>query len=287
MASNIDTIGVVGAGAMGAGVAQVAAVAGKRVILVDVSDDLLDRATARIAKRLARDVEKERLTDAEREAALKCIETVTDVKVCAAAGLVVEAVVEDRTVKRDLLARLDEVCPAETILASNTSSISITDLAAGTGRPDRFVGMHFMNPVPVMALVEVIRGLATSDATVAATTALAEDLGKTPVVVVDSPGFVVNRVLIPMINEAAYVVSEGVASAEDVDTCMTLGCNQPIGPLALADLIGLDVVLAIMEVLHGNLGDSKYRPCPLLRRMVAAGRLGRKTGEGFFDYREK
>jgi 3-hydroxybutyryl-CoA dehydrogenase len=287
MAKGIQTVGVVGAGTMGAGIAQVAAQAGKRVILVDLTEDLLARATARIDKGLKRLVEKERLTDGDRQSALARIETSTDPGRLAPAGLVVEAVVEDRGAKRDLLARLDALLPAETILASNTSSISITDLAAATRRPDRFVGMHFMNPVPVMALVEIIRGLITSEATVEAAAALAAELGKTPVVVADSPGFVVNRLLIPMINEAAYVVSEGIASADHIDKSMTLGCNFPMGPLALADLIGLDVVLAIMEVLNANLGDPKYRPCPLLRAMVAAGRLGRKTGRGFFDYQGK
>ena len=286
MGSGIDTVGVVGAGTMGAGIAQAAATAGKRVLLVDISDELLQGALARIGKRLDRDVEKERLTAEERDEAFARIQTTTDLDRCAAADLVVEAVVEDRKVKADVLARLDRACPQATILASNTSSISITELAASTGRPERFLGMHFMNPVPVMELVEVIRGLATADETVARVAALAEEMGKTPVVVTDTPGFVVNRLLIPMINEAAFLVAEGVASAEDVDKCMTLGAKHPIGPLALADLIGVDVVLAIMEVLYGSLGDPKYRPCPLLRRMVAAGRLGRKTNRGFFDYEE-
>lgn len=287
MASGIAMIGVVGAGTMGRGIAQTAAQAGKRVILVDLTEALVKAAVAGIDKRLARLVEKEELTESDRQAALARIDTATDPAACAEAGLVVEAVLEDRAAKRELFQVLDRACPPETILASNTSSISITDLAASTGRPDRFVGMHFMNPVPLMALVEVIRGLTTSDATVAATRVVAEELGKSPVVVTDSPGFVVNRLLIPLINEAAFLVSEGIATAEDVDTCMTGGCNFPLGPLALADLIGLDVVLAIMEVLQANLGDPKYRPCPLLRRMVAAGLLGQKTGRGFFEHKRK
>jgi 3-hydroxybutyryl-CoA dehydrogenase len=249
------TIGVVGAGQMGAGIAHVAALAGKRVVLVDVTPDLAGKGLRGIEKNLARQVEKGKVAALDRGA-----------------------------VKRDLLARLDALVPPLTILATNTSSISITRLAAGTRRPERFIGMHFMNPVPVMTLVEVIRGIATSDETTEAVLALAKDLGKTPLLCRDFPGFVANRILLPMLNEACFAVHEGVATPEAVDGIMKLGMNHPMGPLALADFIGLDTCLAILRVLHQGLGDDKYRPCPLLVQMVDAGWHGRKTGRGFYRY---
>ncbi len=277
-------VAVVGAGTMGNGVAHVFAHAGWDVALLDVAAPQLERALATIRGNLERQVKKGTVTAAQRDAALSRIETGSDLGAVARAALVIEAASESETVKFPLFAELDRRADPEAILASNTSSISITALAARTGRPDRVVGMHFMNPVPVMALVEVIRGQLTSDGTTARVTGIARELGKTPVEVSDYPGFVSNRVLMPMINEAVYCLMEGVASAEAIDTVMKLGMNHPLGPLALADLIGLDVCLAIMEVLHAGLGDDKYRPCPLLRRMVAAGTLGRKTGRGFHDY---
>jgi len=280
----IERVAVIGAGTMGSGIAQTFAVAGLAVTLVDVSDDLVARGIDGIRRGLARMVERGRLDAEARDAALGRIAATTEVGEAARADLVVEAIVERLDAKVDLLAELDRRAPAHTILASNTSSISITRLGAATGRPDRVIGMHFMNPAPVMALVEVIRGLATSDATTDAVVALVERLGKTPVRVDDSAGFALNRLLIPMINEAAFLLMEGVAARDDIDTVMRLGANHPMGPLALADLIGLDTCLAIMEVLHRELGDDKYRPCPLLRRMVAAGHVGRKSGRGFYSY---
>jgi 3-hydroxybutyryl-CoA dehydrogenase len=278
------TIGVVGAGQMGAGIAHVAALAGKKVVLVDVTPDLAGRGLRGIEKNLARQVEKGRVAALDRDAALARIVATADLSRLAEAGLVVEAIVENEAVKRDLFARLDALVPPLTILATNTSSISITRLAAGTKRPDRFIGMHFMNPVPVMALVEVIRGIATSDETAEAVLALAKELGKTPLLCRDFPGFVANRILMPMLNEAFFAVHEGVATPEAVDGIMKLGMNHPMGPLALADFIGLDTCLAILRVLHGGLGDDKYRPCPLLVQMVDAGWHGRKTGRGFYRY---
>ena len=278
------TIGVVGAGQMGAGIAHVAALAGKRVVLVDVTPDLAGKGLRGIEKNLSRQVEKGKVAALDRDAALARIAATADLSRLAEAGLVVEAIVENEAVKRDLFARLDALVPRLAILATNTSSISITRLAAGTKRPERFIGMHFMNPVPVMALVEVIRGIATSDETTEAVLALAKDLGKTALLCRDFPGFVANRILLPMLNEAFFAVHEGVATPEAVDGIMKLGMNHPMGPLALADFIGLDTCLAILRVLHQGLGDDKYRPCPLLVQMVDAGWHGRKTGRGFFRY---
>ncbi|HUK12379.1 MAG TPA: 3-hydroxybutyryl-CoA dehydrogenase [Thermoanaerobaculaceae bacterium] len=279
-----ERIGVVGAGQMGNGIAHVAALAGCSVILTDVSSELVDKGRTNIARNLERQVGKGAVTAAARDEALARITPGVGLGVLADRQLVVEAVVEDLDVKTEVFRELDRMLAPEAILASNTSSISITRLAAATRRPDRFIGMHFMNPVPVMQLVEVIRGIATSDATFASVEALAKAMGKTPVLVNDFPGFVANRVLMPMINEAIYAVYEGVASAEAVDTVMKLGMNHPMGPLTLADFIGLDTCLAILRVLHGGLGDPKYRPCPLLIKMVEAGWLGRKSGRGFYSY---
>ena len=270
---------------MGAGIAQVAAMSGYDVILTDISEAQLERAKAGIDKSLSKLVAKERISAADKDAALARLSLDTAMSAHSVADLVVEAVTENESLKLKLLGELDGLMRDDAILASNTSSISITRLAASTGRAERFIGMHFMNPVPIMKLVEVIRGLETSEATYAATRTLAEAMGKTVVVSQDFPGFIVNRVLIPMLNEAVFALYEGVASAEDIDAAMKLGTNQPMGPLTLADFIGLDTVLAIAEVLHEGLGDSKYRPCPLLRQYVDAGRLGRKVGRGFFDYR--
>jgi len=281
----ISTLAVVGAGTMGQGIAHVAALHGRSVRLVDVSEAVLQRALQTIAHNLERQVRKERITAAQKEEALGRITPATDLEAAVAdVQLVIEAVPENPDLKAQVFERLDRAAPPEAILASNTSSISITWLGARTQRPARVIGMHFFNPVPVMQLVEIVRGLETSDATYETIYHLAEALGKTPVTVNDAPGFVSNRVLMPMINEAIYCVMEGVATPEDVDRVMKLGMNHPMGPLALADLIGLDVCLGIMEVLHQELGEDKYRPCPLLRKMVAAGRLGRKTGRGFYEY---
>jgi len=278
------TIGVVGAGQMGAGIAHVAALAGKKVILVDVTPDLAGNGLKGIGKNLSRQVEKGKITALDRDAALARVVATADLSRLGEAGLVIEAIVENEAVKRDLFARLDALVPPLTILATNTSSISITRLAAGTKRPERFIGMHFMNPVPVMALVEVIRGIATSDETTDAVLTLAKELGKTPLSCRDFPGFVANRILMPMLNEAFFAVFEGVATPEAVDGIMKLGMNHPMGPLLLADFIGLDTCLAILRVLHQGLGDDKYRPCPLLVQMVDAGWQGRKSGRGFYRY---
>ena len=275
---------VVGAGTMGNGIAHVFALAGWDVALADVSAAALESGMETIRRNMDRQVKKGTLAAAERDAGLRRIGTATLLDAAAGADFVVEAAAEDPAVKFGLFADLDRRAAAAGVLATNTSSISITEIAARTTRPERVIGMHFMNPVPVMPLVEVIRGLRTSDAVVAQVMDTARTLGKTPVEVADYPGFVSNRVLMPMINEAAYCVMEGVATAEAVDTVMKLGMNHPMGPLALADLIGLDVCLAILEVMHRGLGDPKYRPCPLLRRMVAAGHLGRKSGRGFYSY---
>jgi 3-hydroxybutyryl-CoA dehydrogenase len=280
----VKRIGVVGAGTMGNGIAQVFAQAGFDVRLIDSATGALDRARSAIDKSLAKLVEKSRLTAAERDAALDRLTAGTTVDALADADYVVEAIFEDRQAKQALFARLDQLTRPDVVLASNTSSISITVLGAATNRPDRVLGMHFMNPVPLMSLVELIRGQATSPESMLTAAELCMRLGKTAVEASDYPGFIANRVLMPMINEAIYTMMEGVGTAESIDTVMKLGMNHPMGPLTLADFIGLDVCLAIMEVLHEGLGDPKYRPCPLLRRMVAAGQLGRKSGQGFYKY---
>lgn len=277
-------VAVVGAGTMGNGIAHVFAGGGAQVSLIDSREAALEGALATIGRNLGRQVAKGVLTAGEREAALGRIETATDLEAAGSAELVVEAVPEVESLKREIFANLDGIAPVGAILASNTSSISVTKIGAATSRPEQVVGMHFMNPVPVMKLVEVIRGLATSDETVRLTLDLARALGKVPVEVRDFPGFVSNRVLAPMINEAVYALMEGVADAESIDEVMRLGMNHPLGPLALADLIGLDTCLHIIEVLHRELGDDRYRPCPLLRQYVAAGWLGRKSGRGFHSY---
>ena len=279
-----EILGVVGAGTMGNGIAQVAARAGYEVLIHDVRDEFLERGINAIDKSLQRDVDKERLSGAEKQAILERIRTTTDLSDLCAASFVVEAVNEDVAIKKALFKSLDQITSPGTILASNTSSISITKLGAATGRPDKVIGMHFMNPVPVMKLVEIIRGMATSDETYDRARALSEKLGKTALDCQDSPGFVSNRVLMPMINEAIFTLHEGVATRESIDGIMKLGMNHPMGPLTLADFIGLDVCLAIMNVLHEGFGDSKYRPCPLLKRYVDAGWLGRKSGRGFYEY---
>jgi 3-hydroxybutyryl-CoA dehydrogenase len=280
----LGTLGVVGGGQMGSGIAHVAAAAGLSVTLVDVEERFLEKARAGIEKNLDREVAKGKRTADDKAAALGRIATTTRLEALAGVDAVVEAIVEDEAVKKELFRKLDAACKPEAILASNTSSISITRLAAATRRPEAFIGMHFMNPVPVMQLVEVIRGIATSDATAAAVDALARRMGKTPIQCHDYPGFISNRVLMPMINEAIEALREGVATKEAIDGIMKLGMNHPMGPLALADFIGLDVCLAIMNVLHDGFGDSKYRPCPLLKRYVDAGWLGRKSGRGFYEY---
>jgi len=278
-----DRVAVVGAGQMGNGIAHVFAQAGFPVTMIDVSQDALGRGRSTIEKNLDRQVEKGTLDAAAKDAALGRVATSTDLAAAAGATLVIEAATENRDLKFKIFGDLDRVA-ANAILATNTSSISITEIAARTKRPERVIGMHFMNPVPVMQLVEVIRGLATSDETTTRVLEIARTLGKTPVEVNDYPGFVANRILMPMINEAVYCLMEGVGSPEAIDTVMKLGMNHPMGPLALADLIGLDTCVAILEVLQSGLGDPKYRPCPLLRKYVAAGWLGRKTGRGFFAY---
>ncbi len=277
-------VAVVGAGTMGNGIAHTFAQHGAVVALIDVDRDQLERARATIQKNMDRQIKKGVLDEAERDGALARITSAVDLDAASGAELIVEAASESPEVKFTIFTELDRLAAPQAILASNTSSISISEIAARTQRPEDVIGMHFMNPVPMMELVEVIRGLSTSDETTDRVMRVAKDLGKTPVEVNDYPGFVSNRVLMPMINEAVFCVMEGVAEPEAVDTVMKLGMNHPMGPLALADLIGLDVCLAILEVLHRGLGDDKYRPCPLLRKMVAAGRLGRKSGRGFYDY---
>jgi 3-hydroxybutyryl-CoA dehydrogenase len=280
----IKTIGVIGAGTMGNGIAQTFAQSGFSVQLVDVAQPMLDRARATIEKSLGKFVEKGKLTAEDRDGALGRLSTATSVHQLADVDYVVEAIVEKADLKRELFAGLDAVTRPDVILASNTSSISITLLGAATTRPDKVLGMHFMNPVPLMTLVEMIRGQATSVESMRIASDLCRTLGKTPVEAADYPGFIANRILMPMINEAIFAVMEGVGDAEAIDTVMKLGMNHPMGPLTLADFIGLDVCLAILNVLHDGFGDPKYRPCPLLRRMVAAGQLGRKSGQGFYTY---
>lgn len=282
--NDITTIGIVGAGQMGRGISQVCATAGYQVLLVDVAEPPLTEALARIQTGLERAVERGSLTDHQAGAVLALIRPMVQFERLRDVQLVIEAIPEDLALKQELFAELNRVCLPQTVLASNTSSISITKLGAASGRPDRVVGLHFMNPAPVMRLVEVVRGLETSELTLSLALELATRLGKIPVVARDVPGFIVNRVLIPMINEAIFALEEGVATTEDIDLAMTTGANHPVGPLALADRIGLDTVLAICEVLYRDLGDPKFRPCPLLRRYVEAGWLGRKTNHGFYLY---
>ena len=280
----ITTVGIIGAGTMGNGIAQACAVSGVQVVMVDISDAAVAKGVATVASSLDRLIKKEKITEADKATALARITTSTSYDALKSAQLVIEAATENYELKLKILKQADALLAPEVIIASNTSSISITKLAAATSRPDRFIGMHFFNPVPMMALVEIIRGLQTSDATHDAVKAMAVALGKSPITVKNAPGFVVNRILVPMINEAFFVLAEGTATAEDIDEGMKLGCNQPIGPLALADMIGLDVCLAVMDVYLAEFGDSKYRACPLLKEMVAAGRLGRKTKQGVYTY---
>jgi 3-hydroxybutyryl-CoA dehydrogenase len=280
----IRSVGVVGGGQMGNGIAHVAAAAGCTVVLADLEERFLEKARATISKNLDREVAKGKRAASEKASVLDRLSTTTDLAKLSSADIVVEAVVEDEAVKRDLFARLDRLCAAKTILASNTSSISITRLAAATKRPDRFIGMHFMNPVPVMELVEVIRGISTSDDTSAAVDALARRMGKTPIFCNDFPGFISNRVLMPMINEAIEALREGVGERDAIDGIMKLGMKHPMGPLQLADFIGLDTCLAILRVLQQGFGDPKYRPSPLLVKMVDAGWLGKKSSRGFYEY---
>ncbi|PJI47283.1 MAG: 3-hydroxybutyryl-CoA dehydrogenase [Pseudomonas sp.] len=281
---NFERIGVIGAGTMGHGIAQACACAGLPVTLIDITEAALARGMANIAASLDRLVSKDKLSAADKDQALARIQTSTDYASLAGADLVIEAATEQLELKRRILRQVDELISTDAIIATNTSSISITELSACVRSPERFIGLHFFNPVPVMALLEIIRGLQTSDATHDAALALAKLLGKSPISVRNASGFAVNRILVPMINEAIFVLQEGVASAADIDTGMRLGCNHPIGPLALADMIGLDTTLAIMQVLHDGFSDPKYRPAPLLKEMVAAGLLGRKSGRGFFVY---
>ena len=280
----IQKVGIIGAGTMGNGIAQACAVVGMPVVMVDISEAAVAKGIATVSGSLDRLLKKEKITEADKAAALSKIQGSTRYEDLQDADLVIEAATENQDLKIKILKQLDGLLAPEVIIASNTSSISITQLAAVTTRAERFIGMHFFNPVPMMALVEIIRGLQTSDATHDAVHALATALGKTPITVKNAPGFVVNRILVPMINEALFVLSEGLATPDDIDAGMKLGCNQPIGPLALADMIGLDVCLAVMEVYLKEFGDSKYRPCPLLKELMAAGRLGRKTGHGVYQY---
>lgn len=282
---NIQSFAVIGAGQMGSGIAQVASQAGLEVQLLDLKEEWVQKGWNRIVKNLSRNVEKKKMTEAEKEDVLSRIHTTVHLEeAVGGADMVVEAVVENMQVKRDLFGKMDDLAPDRAILATNTSSLPITEIAAATKRPEQVIGMHFMNPVPVMKLVEVIRGLATADNVYQTVETLARKMDKTPVEVNDFPGFVSNRVLMPMINEAIYTVYEGVAEPEAVDQVMKLGMNHPMGPLTLADFIGLDTCLYIMETLYEGFGDSKYRPCPLLRKYVKAGWLGRKTGRGFYQY---
>lgn len=282
--NDIKTVTIVGSGTMGNGIAQVLASYNFNVKLVDLNKDLLDKAIFGISKSLDRLIKKEKITEERKNEILKLISTSTNLNIAKDSQLVIEAVVENIDVKLKIFNDLDKICGPEVIFATNTSSLPITQIASATSRPDKFIGMHFMNPVPVMKLIELIRGMATSDETYKLIKELSEFIGKTPVEVKDYPGFIANRILLPMINEAIYAMVEGVGTAEAIDEVMKLGMGHPMGPLTLADFIGLDVCLAIMEVMHTGLGDSKYRPCPLLRKMVQAGYLGRKSGRGFYEY---
>ena len=280
----IETVMIIGAGQMGSGIAQVCAQAGFRVILNDVKEEFYARGLATITKNLTRDVEKERKTEQEKQAILARIKKSLSLEDAKNADIIIEAAVENMDIKQSIFKELDQIAPAHAILATNTSSLPITEIAAVTKRPEKVIGMHFMNPVPVMKLVEIIRGLATADEVYESVATMTKHLGKTGVEVNDFPGFISNRILLPMINEAIYTLYEGVATKEAIDDVMKLGMNHPMGPLTLADFIGLDTCLSIMEILHDGLGDSKYRPCPLLRKYVAAGWLGKKSGRGFYSY---
>ena len=280
----VKSVGVIGAGTMGNGIAQVFAASGFKVVLHDIADEPLQRGMTIITKSLERLQKKKRISEEEMTNTLANIRGVTSLDEMADVDLIVEAASENLEIKSEIFQQLDKICKPETVLASNTSSISLTRIARETQRPEKVIGMHFMNPVPLMKLVEIIRALQTDDETYGLIEALSKQIGKTPVEVNDSPGFVSNRILLPMINEAVYTLHEGVATVKAIDSVMKLGMNHPMGPLALADLIGLDTCLSIMEVLHEGLGDTKYRPCPFLRRMVDAGYLGRKSGKGFYDY---
>jgi 3-hydroxybutyryl-CoA dehydrogenase len=280
----IQTVGIIGAGTMGNGIAQACAVSGLNVIMVDINDAAVAKGLSTIASSLDRLIKKEKMTEAEKASALSRIKTSTNYQDFTASQMVIEAATENYDLKIKILKQLDGIVSKDTIIASNTSSISITQMAAEVSNPQRFIGMHFFNPVPMMTLVEIIRGLQTDDQTHALVQEMSKVLGKEPITVKNAPGFVVNRILVPMINEAFFVLAEGLATPEDIDAGMKLGCNHPIGPLALADMIGLDTCLAIMEVYFKNFNDSKYRPCPLLREMVAAGYLGRKSGKGVYSY---